>query len=95
MLLDCLFYVFLLDNDFDINQYDFFLHQVQWLNAYNIKIRKMVGDELLKDNSSRLGFEWMMDRTMPLFSDGRRNEVCILVTAALIVAIVTINSLTV
>ncbi|VVC30469.1 Hypothetical protein CINCED_3A013194 [Cinara cedri] len=48
--------------------------QVRWLNAYNDKIRKEVGAELLKNNRSRLGYEWMMARTHPVFSDGRRNN---------------------
>jgi hypothetical protein len=68
---------------------------VQWLNAYNDKIRKEVGAELLKNNNSRLGYEWMLERTMPLLSDGRRNEGCTMTAIALIVVTVTVNFLSV
>jgi len=81
-------------NDLDMRSMWFlFSHKVRWLNAYNEKIRKMVGTELQKTNNSQLGYEWMMDRTMPLFSDGRRNEVCTL--AALLVAVAAVNLMTV
>lgn len=61
-----------------------YIIQIQWLNEYNTMIRKEVGDELLKNNNSQLGYEWMMERTEQRTSNGHRNESSVMVTATLL-----------
>lgn len=39
--------------------------QIIWLNDYNLKIRQIVGKELLLQNRTR-GYDWMMSRTDPI-----------------------------
>lgn len=74
-----------------------YIIQIQWLNEYNTMIRKEVGTELLKNNNSQLGYEWMMERTEQRPSDGYRNESSVMLAAALLLvtAIAAISSPTV
>lgn len=61
-----------------------YVHQVKWLNEYNEKIRKEVGTELLKNNKTTLGYDWMMARTHPVSSNGRQNEGCLVVVSTIL-----------